>query len=177
MLLYQNKVSSAFIDKVIKISKNLNVNPNWTMALIHFESAGTFSPSITNSMGYTGLIQFGAAAAKDLGTTTAALRAMSAVQQLDYVEKYYKLWYKRLGISKADSFVDMYLITFFPAAVNKPLNFVIKAGNISAATLAKANPIFDLNKDKQITVDEIQKVMVKRIPAEWASLFLKKKTS
>jgi hypothetical protein len=177
MLLYQNQVSTAFTSKVIQVSKNLSVNPNWMMEVIKFETAGTFSPSITNSMGYVGLIQFGEQAAKDLGTTTAKLRAMSAIQQLDYVEKYYKMWYKRLGISKPDSFVDMYLITFFPAAVNKSLDFVIQSSSISAATLAKANPVFDLNKNKQITVAEIQKVMVSRIPSDWVSIFLKKKAS
>lgn len=177
MLLYQNQVSTAFANKVIQVSKNLSVNPNWLMEVIKFETANTFSPSITNSMGYVGLIQFGEQAATDLGTTTAKLKAMSAVAQLDYVEKYYKMWYKRLRISKPDSFVDMYLITFFPAAVNKSLDFVIQSSSISAATLAKANPVFDLNKNKQITVSEIQKVMVSRIPDEWLSIFLKKKAS
>ncbi|MEN2415541.1 hypothetical protein [Flavobacterium mesophilum] len=177
MLLYQNQVSIDFANKVVQVAKNLSVNPNWLMAVINFETAGTFSPSITNSLGYTGLIQFGAAAAKEMGTTTDALRAMTAIRQLDYVEKYYKIWYKRLGITKPDSFVDMYLITFFPAAVNKPLDYVIKSATISAERLAKANPVFDLDKNKQITVAEIQKVMVKRIPSEFAEMFLKKKTS
>lgn len=80
MLIYENKVPAsyrtAFIAKVILVSKNLGINPNWLMAIIHFETAGTFSPSITNSLGYTGLIQFGASAAASIGTTTAALRAM-----------------------------------------------------------------------------------------------------
>lgn len=174
MLLYQNKVSQAFIDKVIKISKNLFVDPNWTMALIGFETAGTFSPSITNKLGYTGLIQFGDDAAKDLGTTTAKLRSMSAVEQLDWVEKYYKLWYKRLGIKKADSFLDMYLVTFFPKAVNKPLDYIIKSSSISAEKIAKANPVFDLNKDGQITLAEIEKVMLDRLPNQWLQKLKKK---
>lgn len=174
MLLYENKVSAAFTDKVKKVSKNISVDPNWTMALIGFETAGTFSPSITNALGYTGLIQFGEAAAKDLGTTTEALRKMNAIEQLDYVEKYYKLWYKRLGIKKADSFVDMYLITFFPLAVNKPLSFIIKSKSISSQQIAKMNPVFDTNKDKSITVAEIQNVMLKRLPNEWFDTLKKK---
>lgn len=179
MLIYENKVPAsyrtAFIAKVIQVSKNLGIDPNWLMAIMHFESAGTFSPSITNTLGYTGLIQFGTAAATALGTTTTTLRSMTAVQQLDYVERYYKMWFKSLKITSPDSFVDTYLITFFPAAVNKGLDFVIQTNKISAASLAKANPIFDLNKDKQITVAEIQDVMLKRLPSEWIKDFLKKK--
>lgn len=179
MLIYENKVPAsyriAFIAKVIQVSKNLGINPNWLMAIMHFESAGTFSASITNALGYTGLIQFGTAAATSLGTTTAQLRSMTAVQQLDYVEKYYKMWFKSLKIAVPDSFVDTYLITFFPAAVNKGLDFVVQTSKISAASLAKANPIFDLNKDKQVTVAEIQEVMLKRLPIEWIKDFLKKK--
>lgn len=178
-LIYENKVPiayrAAFIQKVILVSKNLGINPNWLMAIMQFESAGTFSPAITNSLGYTGLIQFGTAAATSLGTTTAALRSMTAVQQLSYVEKYYKMWFKQLRITVPDSFVDTYLITFFPAAVNKGLDFVVRSNGISAASLAKSNPIFDLNKDRQVTVAEIQEVMLKRLPSEWVKDFLKKK--
>lgn len=178
-LVYENKVPAsyrpAFIAKVKTVAANLKINPNWLMAIMFFESAGTFSPSITNSLGYTGLIQFGTAAAKSLGTTTAALRAMTAVQQLDYVERYYKGWYKSLKIPFPDSFIDTYLITFFPAAVNKGLDFIIKSNGISAAALAKANPIFDINKDKQVTVAEVQQIMLKKIPNEWVADFIKKK--
>lgn len=144
------------------------------MAIMHFESAGTFSPSITNSLGYTGLIQFGNSSALAIGTTTAKLRVMTAVQQMDYVEKYYKMWFKSLNMIP-ESFVDTYLITFFPAAVNKGLNFIIQAKNLSASKIAKANPLFDLNKDSVLTVAEVQKVMLNRLPAEWSIEFLKKK--
>lgn len=179
MLIYQNKVPAsyrtAFIAKVIQVSTNLNIDPNWLMAVIHFESAGTFSPSITNSLGYTGLIQFGQSAATDLKTTLSALRSMTAIQQLDYVERYYKMWYKRLKITSPNSYIDTYLITLFPAAVNKGLDFVIRASNISAAAFERANPAFDLNDNKEVTVGEIQQVMLKRLPLEWVKEFLKKK--
>ena len=178
-LIYEKYVPSsyrvAFIEKVKQVSMRLGINPNWLMAIIYWESARTFSASITNSLGYTGLIQFGTAAAKDMGTTTAQLRAMTAVQQLDYVEKYYKIWYKRLKITAPNSYVDTYLITLFPVAVNKGLNFIIAAGSISAYKFAINNPAFDINKDKQVTVQEVQTVMLRQLPSEWAKEFLKKK--
>ena len=70
--------SAHFSKKIVQVARNLGTNPYWLANLINFESAGTFSPSITNSLGYTGLIQFGTGAASDLGTTTAYLRGLSA---------------------------------------------------------------------------------------------------
>ncbi|MFN4026436.1 MAG: hypothetical protein ACK4IZ_03220 [Flavobacterium sp.] len=178
-LIFENKVPAsyrtAFVAKVRNISNLLGINPNWLMAIMYWESARTFSPSITNSLGYTGLIQFGATAAADLGTTTAQLRQMTAIQQLDYVYAYYKLWYKRLGIQKADSYISTYLITLFPAAVNKPLNHVIQKGSITAERFANNNPAFDLNKDKKVTVQEVETVMLRQLPSEWIKDFVKKK--
>ncbi|MFN3753308.1 hypothetical protein [Flavobacterium sp.] len=178
-LIYENKVPyayrSAFVARVKVISAALGINPNWLMAIMYWESARTFSPSITNSLGYTGLIQFGTAAAKDLGTTTAALRAMTAVQQLDYVYAYYKLWFRRLGIKKTDSYISTYLITLFPAAVNKPLSHIIQKGSITAERFANNNPAFDLNNDKKVTIAEVEKVMLKHLPSEWIKDFVKKK--
>jgi len=181
LLIYESLVPVAyrkpFVIKVKQVALRLRVDPNWLMAIMYFESARTFSPSITNSVGATGLIQFMPATAIGLGTTTAALRNMSAVQQLDWVEKYYKQSYKFLKISAASSYVDTYLITFFPAAVNKGLDFVIQTKTLSAALIARQNPIFDTNKDGQLTVREVQNVMLNKLPKEWAATFLKKKVA
>jgi len=178
-LIYENKVPAAyrfaFVQRVRTIATALGINPNWLMAIMYWESGRTFSASKTNSLGYTGLIQFGTAAATDLGTTTAALRAMTAVKQLDYVYAYYKLWFKRLGITKTDSYISTYLVTLFPAAVNKPLDFIIQKGSITAEKFANNNPAFDINKDKKVTVYEIETVMLKQLPSEWVKDFIKKK--
>lgn len=180
-LIFEDKVPSHyrndFINKVTLVAKNLNIDPHWLMAVINLESGGSFSPSITNKAGYTGLIQIGNLAAKDLKTTTAALRKMTAVQQLDYVEAYYKQWYKRLKITKPDSFIDMYLITLFPVAVNKPSNFILQTKTISAARMAAKNPSFVSNKNKYITVQNVQEKMLKKLPTEWVSYFVKQKTT
>ena len=48
-LIFEDSVPSsyrtAFIAKVIQVAKNLNINPNWLMVIMYFESARTFSPS------------------------------------------------------------------------------------------------------------------------------------
>lgn len=170
MLIFENKVPAAyrvaFVAKVREVATRLGINPNWLMAIIHWESAGTFSPSITNGIGATGLIQFMPATAQGLGTTTAALRAMTAVQQLEYVYKYYAP-YK----AKIKGYVDMYLATLFPLALGQSADFVLQSSRISASAIASANPAFDLNHDRKITVGEISQRMMIQIPKEWLQYF------
>ena len=91
MLAWGKKVSDAFRSRVVEICTNLGSDPNWLMACMAFESAHSFSPSIVNKAGSgaIGLIQFMPATANALGTTTEHLATMTAVQQLDYVEKYF----------------------------------------------------------------------------------------
>jgi hypothetical protein len=81
-----------FLDKVKQVAASLKFDPIDLLAFMNLESARTFDPAITNNLGYTGLIQFGSAAAKDLGTTTSYLRQLSRVQQMDWVEKYFRFW-------------------------------------------------------------------------------------
>ena len=153
-LIHKEKVDQPFINKAIEVSNRLGIDPNWLMAIINFESAGTFSPSIKNNLGYVGLIQFGRVAAERIGTTTSELQQMSAVEQLEYVYKYYYP-YRR----KIKSYVDMYLATLFPVAIGKPLTYVLETKSLPASRIAKANPIFDANKDDKITVEEIRNKM------------------
>lgn len=108
-------ISSALAKKIVSVANNLGIpDPGWLANLINFETARTFSPAITNSLGYTGLIQFGDAAASDLGTTTSALRAMGAVQQMDYVQRYLA----RKGPLR--STIDLYMAVFYPVAIGNP---------------------------------------------------------
>jgi len=165
-LIYENKVPAsyrvAFVEKVKKISANLGIDPNWLMAIMYFESAGTFSPSITNNIGATGLIQFIPSTAKGLGTSTSALKAMTAVQQLDYVEKYLKV-YK----GKYKSYIDVYFAVFFPLAIGKPDDWVIQGAGLSASSIYNANPAFRVVKDGKLRVWEVKKVMLEKLPSEW----------
>ncbi len=164
-LIYEERVSEDFKNKVIEISARLGVNPNWLMAIMKFESG--LSHTIVNPTGgATGLIQFMPATARYLGTSTSELRKMTAVEQLEYVYKYYKP-YK----SKLKSFVDMYLTTFMPISVGKPLNWVFETNRLSKEIIAKQNPVFDLNKDRKLTIAEVEKVMLDRLPRNWKDYF------
>ena len=166
-LIYENKVPVAyrkeFIAKVREICSKLGINPNWLMAIMYFESAGTFSASIKSpATNATGLIQFMPDTAKYLGTTVAALAKMTAVQQLDYVYKYYKNYTNQLN-----SYIDTYLVTFFPAAVGKGDGYLIQTSSLPASLIAKQNPSFDTNKDGKIYVWEVKKIMLSKLPSEW----------
>lgn len=176
MLIYQDKIQGnalAFINKVYDVSNRLNINPNWLMAIMYFESAKTFNPAIQNPYtNATGLIQFMPQTATELGTSIAALKNMSAVEQLEYVYKYYAR-YK----SKLKSYIDLYLTTFFPLAVGKSDDFVLETNNIPASLIANQNPVFDLNNDNVVTVGEIKSVMLEKIPQEWYNIFDNKDNS
>ena len=167
-LIYEELVllnKTAFVAKVREISERLGINPNWLMFLIHFETAGTMSHTIVNKIGATGLIQFMPKTAIGLGTTTAALRQMTNVEQLEYVYKYllpYKRHYHRL--------IDLYLAIFYPVALGRGADYVI-----TSDAVAKANPIFDLNKDLDISIKEIETVIYGRIPKAWYNELTKKK--
>lgn len=166
----ENKI--AFLNKVKKIAQELSTDPNWLMAVMNFESAGTFSPKIQNPISNaTGLIQFMPSTAKWLGTTVDELKAMSNVQQLDYVYKYLRP-YK----TKMKSFVDVYLTVFYPAAVGKPKTYII--GNTAARqhTIANQNKGFDIDKSKQITIAEIEQILYQRMP-ELKQVVVKKKNN
>lgn len=152
-LLFEDKVKTnkaAFVTKVEEISRKLLIEPDWLMAVMYKES-GLNEKAVNPNGGATGLIQFMPATARSLGTTTEALRAMTNVQQLDYVYKYYKPY-----ITKLNSYPDLYLATFFPIALGKSDDWVLQSGSLSARTIARANPAIDLNKDDKITVGEFK---------------------
>jgi hypothetical protein len=156
------KVSSAFKAKVIKICSNLGCDPSHLMAAMAFETGETFSPSKKNpKSGATGLIQFMPKTATGLGTSTAALAAMTAVDQLDFVAKHLKPFK-----NKMKTVSDVYMTILFPKAVGKPEAFVLFA---SPSKEFKQNSGLDVNKDKEVTKGEaaskVQKALDKGLAA------------
>jgi peptidoglycan hydrolase-like protein with peptidoglycan-binding domain len=140
------KVSQAFKDKVIKIASDLRTNPNFLMAVMSFESGGSFSPSIKNmaGSGAVGLIQFMPKTAQSLGTTTAELSAMSAEDQLDFVAKYLAPFKGKLNTIE-----DAYMSVLLPTAVGKGSTFVLFKKPSKAY---QQNSGLDINGDGLITV-------------------------
>ena len=144
------KVSPAFRDKVRGIASRLGCAPDHLMACIAWESGRSFSPSVRNmaGSGATGLIQFMPATAASLGTSTAALAAMSAEAQLDWVEKYFQPYKGRLT-----TLADLYMAILWPKAVGKPMDHVLW-DKASRPTTYRQNAGLDVNRDGAITKHE-----------------------
>ncbi len=171
---------TALEQKIQGVSKNLNINPDWLMLVMWQESrlnskavnaqkgdpADAYTRAKTRA---TGLIQFMPNTAKSLGTSTQALYTMNALQQLDYINRYY-LPYK----AKIKNFHDLYLATFFPLAMGKPDDFVMQTSKISAGVVAAQNAGLDLNRDGKITVSEFKEVITRRVPKQFLDILKKK---
>jgi hypothetical protein len=118
----QDVLSPEFSNKVKVIADNLGVKTSDLLRIMQFES-GLNPASGPNSIGAVGLIQFKPETAESLGTTTDALLKMTAVEQLDYVEKFYR----KNGVKAGMGLGELYLLTYMPAAVSmsKDNNFVL----------------------------------------------------
>jgi hypothetical protein len=101
-------------------------DPAWLANLINFESNG-FNPQAVNPFsGATGLIQFMPRTARELGTTTDALRAMPAVRQMDYVRAYFQLpRVREKGPLRTP--LDVYMAVFYPDAIGQGPLYVFPA--------------------------------------------------
>lgn len=161
---------TSFEQTVRNISTTLGINPNWLMMVMWSESrlnaqavnkqpGDNENPQVRATTRATGLIQFMPDTALTLGTTTKALFAMNAIDQLGYVYKYFKPW-----IGRIKSYFDLYMVTFFPDAVGRPDDYILQTKKLSASTIAKQNPFFDVNKDGKLTVGEIKRRMYESIP-------------
>lgn len=175
-LLFSNKVSKNFANKVISISNELDIDASWLMFLMDWESAGTFRASIENSFGCIGLIQFCpshlGADYKTIGGVQykmSIIKAMTPEAQLDLVEDYLK---EVQGSGKFPDYHQLYFAILFPEAKGKPDDYVLNT---------KSNPIFDINKNGSITVGEVKQYLDNRVrekvPQSYWNTFFKKKTS
>ena len=114
------QVDPALIQKIVDVSRTLEIPADALAAAIQAES--NFDPSITNARGSraTGLIQFMPSTAKGMGTTVEDLAAMSAVDQMAYVHRYLAP-YK----GKIKSEADINMAIFYPRAIGKSDDFDI----------------------------------------------------
>ena len=152
-VVWGQRVSPEFKARVLQMAESLEINADYLMAIMAFESAETFSPSIWNQAGSraVGLIQFmdGAASEPDLNTTLESLEAMTAVEQLDYVERYFRMRQRQFG--KITTLSDVYMAVLRPANIGDPESAVLfRAGT----TAYRQNAGLDSNGDGAITKAE-----------------------
>ena len=137
-----------FMEGLRDIASNLGVNADDMLKVMTKES-GLNPAAVNRYSNATGLIQFMPSTARGLGTTVEELRNMSGVEQLKYIEMYYK----NLGIKPGMDVGDIYILNFYPAAINKPRDYVIAS---IGSKIYSQNAGLDVNKDGKITVQDVR---------------------
>lgn len=132
--------------KIIEISKRLLCDPNHLTSAMALETGGKFDPSLVNDSGYTGLIQIGGDAARDInrrkGTNITAgkngsLKNMTKFEQLTYVEYYLEPFRTKLN-----TLVDFYLAILMPVDCGK--------GNQDNHIVFNKNLVLDYNSRGEV---------------------------
>ncbi len=145
-----NQYGPEFLKKVKAIAKRLNCDYRDLLGVMNSESG--INAAAKNPHGSaTGLIQFIESTARSLGTTTAALRKMSPIKQLDYVEKCLMNSKRSAGFSSSHrlSAGELYALIFLPARANREVL------TTKGEAYYSANKGLDKNKDGKITKSEL----------------------
>lgn len=146
------KTTPEFRSALCDVADRLGIDPNWLATVIAFETGYTWSPSVRNKQsGATGLIQFLPSTAAGLGTTVDELARMTAVQQLYWVEKYFKG-----RTSKVHRLEDLYLLVLYPVAVGTPDDHVVFSSPSKAYV---QNASFDTGKKGFVTTADVTKTI------------------
>lgn len=149
----------SFNKKVDEVANTLGIQPSVLMRIMKHES-GILPWKVNPKSGATGLIQFMPKTAKRLGTSTSALAKMSAIEQMDWVLKYYESVHVKPGMDVG----DIYMLTFIPAYGNAPNDSVLGqlgGGRLPGTELSKdsiyrQNSLFDHNKKNYFTVADVK---------------------
>lgn len=140
------KLGAGFSAKLEQVAKNINCDPADLLGMMQSES-GINPKAYNKNGGATGLIQFMPSTARSLGTSTQELMNMSAVEQLDYVEKYFSNWTGGSGQKLTGG--DLYTLCFLPAYLDREV--LCSSGD----KYYSANSGLDANHDGQITKSEL----------------------
>lgn len=108
-----------FMIDVYEMCKRLNLDFKHISCIMHLESKMQ-TIAVNPFTRATGLIQFMPATAKELGVDTYTLSKMTYSDQLFWVEKYFKKYAEKTLRRASLSFVDTYLLVFYPAAIIWP---------------------------------------------------------
>ena len=154
-------VTPEFITEVEAMAGRLGTRPEYILAVMSFETGGSFSPGQRNNAGSgaTGLIQFMPNTASELGTSTDALSRMSSVEQLGYVERYFN---NRSDVGELNTLEGVYTTVLYGSPRPDANSTLFSQG--SAAY--RANAPLDTNRDGRITAGEATSFVRQRIDGE-----------
>ena len=153
------KLDQAFLNRVKEISARIGCNYKDLLAIMNSES-GLNSRAVNKNGGATGLIQFMPSTAKGLGTTTEALKEMTPIQQLDYVEKFLTRAKNNSALKNKSqlSAGDLYALVFLPGRAGREVL------TTQGEAYYNANKGTDENRDGQITKTDLgNRLMRKRV--------------
>lgn len=141
-----------FKAKLEKVAQKLGTTSHALLAVMKQES-GVDPKARNKHSNATGLIQFMPDTARRLGTTIEDLYNMDAVQQLDYVYKYYSM----TGVGDG-SVGDLYMATFMPKYIGYPDSHVLGRNGEAGfgGKVYAQNAGLDRNKDGTITVGDVK---------------------
>lgn len=169
------QLNKEFLDKTKQIAQNINCDYEDLLAVMNSESSLNPASAHKNKRGQTtavGLIQFTKNYAipdlnKNYGLdlTVEKIEKMSAIEQLDLVEKYYKITTKKFGGRKLSA-ADLYASTYLPERATR--STLCRKGEVgrSGKLLGyyEGNSAFDKNRDGKITKSELdQHLSQKRV--------------
>lgn len=123
------KLSSKELAALYSAAKALGMHVDWLAAVMSFETAGTFSPSILNAAGSGafGLIQFMPSTAQGILKTATKQEAVDRGRAMSFSEQLKKMVVPYFKGHKYNNLNDVYLKVFFPAAMGKPDTYVVGA--------------------------------------------------
>jgi hypothetical protein len=152
---------SNFKTKLEKVADKLGVKSADLLTIIKHESGGR--PTAQDPWGVSaGLIGFTGQTARALGTTKEEILQMTAVEQLDYVYKFYVMNKLKPGSDVG----TMYMLTFMPAYAYSPDDTVLGqqgGGQLGRTGLSmdkiwSQNPVFGKSKGKSyFTVGDVKR--------------------
>jgi hypothetical protein len=148
-----------FKKKLQEISDAIHIDKDSIIKLMNHESG--LNPSIKNSIGCVGLIQFcpSSGAIKTINGKQYSLDDLTKnlEVQMEAIKQFWLSGYKNGKIKSAD---DLYIYNFFPVAAGKSNDFVLQAKGLSAQKVASSNPVFNkvLGKQKSepLTVGDLK---------------------
>ncbi len=154
-------VTPAFIREVEAMAERLGTQPEYLMAVMSFETGGSFSPGVRNGAGSgaTGLIQFMPNTARELGTSTDALARMSAQDQLQYVERYFN---NRSDPGDLNTLEGVYTTVLYGSPRPDPNSTLFSQGTAAY----RMNAPLDVNGDGRITAGEATSFVRQRIDGD-----------
>jgi hypothetical protein len=140
-----------FKSKLSEISSAIGIDENSIIKLMQHESG--LNPSVKNSIGCVGLIQFcpdkAGGSTKTISGKKYSLEDIrtNLDTQMGAIKEFWMAGHKS---GKIKTPADLYIFNFWPVAAGKPNDYVLQTTGTSAQTVAKANPVFNRKLGKPV---------------------------